>query len=770
MSLPWTKRKRRLQELLGDGGSPLDRSEDALSLAMDRILHGQSVIGKTSKTTQVDSLRFSDKDLSVVGTLEYGQFGVIDVVNCKIDGRVYVRKSTEKHFALRTHDQCSPQNERDILLRALKTDTRWSPHLLCAYQTPTHLNLVMDYAEGGTLLDVLESSPLDGRVAEEDIHWWAPQLISAIHWCHSQGYVHRDIKPNNFILTSTSHVMLIDFGSAAPLLPSKPDGSQQVAKIHCQVPCGTCDYISPEILQTHEEALVALEMSDVPGISPFEDDTSGGYGRETDWWSFGAMLYEMAYGVTPFFASDIRQTYAKIMDHQRSLRFNRNIDISSALKDLLRRLLTTAELRLGRCDIDEIQSHPFFEGTNWLKLHDKSKPANLHLPQFTYSTPIDQQVTPGAVHSTMEESHSKGFAFSALFDSSPVASVNTPGPHVTPSQGSSRSILRDQTTASFIGFSWGPTIEAFEHKGEKLPTVKTPRLFTPRPFTGTSSTVSPFPALPGIHNVHATPGSQKFPFATPVRANLFTPYGTLPRASTVRRTAPRRTVSDREAMKQLVDCVGMSARKKVLESGRKPRILNKFNSVSRSSTLKELRFDKSIMVVNDTGVSYRVDQGSTSATASTSGMTSFARSGQDTSSSVSVRSLAEMTQFMPGGSDSSMESDVPPSPSPSPRPGSAMSTFSLRSQTPTTSTFPRIGNSRSVDSKGLLSPALPMDPQWSLPPPPPPPAKEDVPLRTRDLSMEVLNEFQRRHSNLMNDIGSLEGRLEQVAGRLRRKV
>ena len=49
----------------------------------------------------------------------------------------------------------------------------------------------MDYVEGGTLWDVLESSPHDGKVLEVDLRWWAPQIVSAIHWCHSQGFVHR---------------------------------------------------------------------------------------------------------------------------------------------------------------------------------------------------------------------------------------------------------------------------------------------------------------------------------------------------------------------------------------------------------------------------------------------------------------------------------------------------------------------------------------------------------------------------------------------------
>ncbi|GJE90297.1 kinase-like protein [Phanerochaete sordida] len=763
MSGSWRKRKTRLNNLLTDDGD-----EDAKALALDRILHGQSVIGRTARTAQIEELRFGDQDLGVLGTLEFGQYGVIDVVTCKLNGKSYIRKSVEKKFAMKTRDQCSPQTERDILLRALKSETRWAPHLLCAFQTSTHLNVVMDYAEGGTLWDVMESSPHDGRISESDVAWWTPQIVSAIHWCHSQGYVHRDIKPHNIVITASGHIQLIDFGSAAPLLLSEEDGSQLVPKRYCLVPCGTCDYISPEILQCHEEALVALEMSDdTENVASISEHEPGGYGRETDWWSFGAMLYEMVYGVAPFFANDIRQTYMKIMDHRRSLRFSSKIPVSAELRDLISRLLNSAELRLGRGTVDEIMTHSFFLDMKWDELHQRPKPDELHLPKFTYADPLPGGETVG--------DDSRAFAFSAFFQSSPLSAAagsllqGTPG---RPQQGN-KSILRDSSVTSFIGFSWGPAIDAFD--GAQSHLSPPPQITqTPRP-TRQQST----PLTSKFTNIAATP--QRFP-QTPLRPSGMTPFRSLPRPSTVQRTAQRRAVSDREALKQLVSCVGASARKKVLASGRKPRVLAAPGS-SRTSTLKELRFDRSVMVVGaDSGVSFRTD----APTASESGVhtLSFALSASAGSAASLPASL-----LVPEDTDES-ESEAPPSPSPSPRPGSAMSMWSKRSQTPTATSFNAVQvghrNAPSMDSKGPPSAPLVVDPAWPAPktrpaqrtaqrPPSPTPLVDLVPpsRRTEEpsraavanetLPYDALDDLQQRHDRLMQDILGITGRLENVS-------
>lgn len=364
--------------------------------------------------------------------------------------------------------------------------------------------------------------------------------------------------------------------------------------------------------------------------------------------------------------------------------------------------------------------------------------------------------------SSQSQSLSRGFAFSDLFQSSSLASPAAAPVRHTPSQQSGRSILREQTAASFIGFSWGPTVQALkpnEATGQHGSTTRQETINTPRPIRHTSVPLTPYTFVPltpgpGSIKIAATPrpASQLHPFATPIRPNIMSPYGTLPRASTIRRTAPRRAVSDREAMKQLVDCVGMSARKKVLESGRKPRILNKFNFGSGSksgSTLKELRFDRSVMVMNDTGISFKVDPGPASASTSASGsmlLMSVAGSAASGASSVMNASQSNHSQshsqsqshslsllsrvsrdnntsfFVPSEeSDTSTETDIPPSPSPSPRPGSAMSMLSRRSQTPTiTSSYMLRSNgtlgSRSGDTmkSNFLSPLSPVDPVWRM--------------------------------------------------------
>jgi serine/threonine protein kinase len=84
-----------------------------------------------------------------------------------------------------------------------------------------------------------------------------------------------------------------------------------------------------------------------------------------DWWSLGVILFEMIVGFPPFFSDSATDTCKKILNWKANLTIPPETKISKDAVDLIRRLITDVDKRLGYNGAEEIKKHPFFKKIDW---------------------------------------------------------------------------------------------------------------------------------------------------------------------------------------------------------------------------------------------------------------------------------------------------------------------------------------------------------------------------------------------------------------------
>nr|XP_043627467.1 serine/threonine-protein kinase tricornered-like [Erigeron canadensis] len=300
-----------------------------------------------------------------------GAFGEVRICREKTTGNVYAMKKLKKSEMLRRGQVEHVKAERNLLA---EVDSNCIVKLYCSFQDEEYLYLIMEYLPGGDMMTLLMRKD---TLTEDEARFYVGETVLAIESIHKHNYIHRDIKPDNLLLDKFGHMKLSDFGLCKPLdctnlqekdfsaannlsgalqsdgRPAVPKRTQQEQLQHWQrnrrmlaySTVGTPDYIAPEVL------------------------LKKGYGMECDWWSLGAIMYEMLVGYPPFYSDEPMSTCRKIVNWRTHLKFPEEAKLSPEAKDLICKLLCNVEKRLGTKGAYEIKAHPWFNGIEWEKLY-----------------------------------------------------------------------------------------------------------------------------------------------------------------------------------------------------------------------------------------------------------------------------------------------------------------------------------------------------------------------------------------------------------------
>lgn len=271
-------------------------------------------------------------DFEPLRCLGKGTYGTVLLVKQKTTGRLYAQKQFKKASVI-VHKKLVEQTKTERQILESVNRHPFVVKLFYAFQDHAKLYLILEYGQGGELFTHLNTEKM---FPEPVAAFYMAEMVLALSHLHDTlGVVYRDLKPENCLLDAQGHLILTDFGLSAVAVDE--DDS-------CKSILGTVEYMAPEVVLGEK------------------------YGKAVDWWSFGALGFDLMTGNPPFRGGN----HAKIQHNIVKQKLITPYFLSLDAKDLLTRLLNkNPKKRLGGNmpkDLQTLKKHRFFRRIDWRKL------------------------------------------------------------------------------------------------------------------------------------------------------------------------------------------------------------------------------------------------------------------------------------------------------------------------------------------------------------------------------------------------------------------
>ncbi|XP_009557019.2 aurora kinase A [Cuculus canorus] len=290
----------------------------------------------TKKNEETKKRQWTLDDFEIGRPLGKGKFG-----------NVYLAREKQSKFILALKVLFKTQLEEAGVEHQLRREVEIQSHLrhpnilrLYGYfHDVARVYLILEYAPRGEVYKELQKL---GKFDEQRTATYITELADALLYCHSKNVIHRDVKPENLLLSSNGELKIADFGWSV----HAPSSRRTTL-------CGTLDYLPPEMIEgrTHDE--------------------------KVDIWSLGVLCYEFLVGKPPFEAETYQETYRAIS----RVEFRFPPFVTEGARDLISKLLKHNPFH--RLPLKDVLLHPWITANSTKTL--TSRTSDVAAPSRTQS-------------------------------------------------------------------------------------------------------------------------------------------------------------------------------------------------------------------------------------------------------------------------------------------------------------------------------------------------------------------------------------------------
>lgn len=313
-------------------GKNIELTEESFENLLDEKRKAeQDQIDRTEMIISKEGEKVNQGSFEMLKTLGKGYYGRVFLCEKKDNKEIYAMKVISKLDIIKRNFFANLKNEKMILE---KVDNPFVVNLEFCFASPSYIFFVMDFKQGGELYHHLRKNT---RFSESTAKFYGAQILLGLEYLHSIDIMYRDMKPENILLDAEGNASLADYGISKIVR----EGEKTKSFV------GTPDYVAPEIV------------------------LQKGHNKSVDVWCLGIILYEMVYGIPPFYNKQQNVMLNNII--KKSPTFPKLVKVSPDLTDLISKCLNKHPgKRIGAKNISLIREHPFFGDVDWKAMENRT--------------------------------------------------------------------------------------------------------------------------------------------------------------------------------------------------------------------------------------------------------------------------------------------------------------------------------------------------------------------------------------------------------------